>query len=53
VRIANMPVRGMSAPITLAGLLAQSVAECLGAATVLQLLGVAKSVAYRVDAFWA
>ena len=52
VRIANMPVLGMSAPISLAGILAQTTAECLGVATVLRLLDAAESVAYRTDAFW-
>lgn len=52
VRIANMPVRGMSGPISLAGMMAQTVAECLGVVTVLRLLGVCSSVAYRIDAFW-
>ena len=53
VHIANMPVRGMSAPISLAGILAQSVAECLGAAAILRALDLAGSVAYRTDAFWS
>jgi trimethylamine--corrinoid protein Co-methyltransferase len=53
VRLCNMPVRGMSAPISLAGILAQTVAECLGTATVLRLLEVASSITYRIDAFMA
>jgi trimethylamine--corrinoid protein Co-methyltransferase len=53
VRIANMPVRGMSAPVSLAGILAQTAAECLGAATLLRLLDITESIAYRTDAFWA
>jgi trimethylamine:corrinoid methyltransferase-like protein len=52
VRVANMPVRGMSGPISLAGMLAQTVAECLGAVTILRLLDICSSVAYRTDAFW-
>jgi trimethylamine---corrinoid protein Co-methyltransferase len=53
VRLCNVPVRGMSSPISLAGTLAQSTAECLGTATVLRLLNIASPVTYRVDAFWS
>ena len=53
VRCANMPTRGMSGPMSLAGLLAQSAAECFGTVTVLRLLDVASTVSYRIDAFWA
>jgi len=53
VRISNMPVRGMTGPISLAGMLALTAAECFGAAAVLRSLDVASSITYRVDAFWA
>ena len=52
VRIANMPVLGMSAPISIAGLLAQTTAECLGAAALLRILNITDSISFRVDAFW-
>ena len=52
VRISNMPVRGMSGPISLAGMLALTTAECLGAATVLRALSIAENLAFRIDAFW-
>ena len=52
VRICNMPALGMSCPISISGLLAQTVAECLGAATVLKLLDLSDDISYRVDAFW-
>lgn len=52
VRIANVPVRGMSGPISLSGMLAQTTAECLGVATVLRLLDITESINYRIDAFW-
>jgi len=52
VRISNMPVQGMSGPITLPGMLALTAAECFGAATVLRTIGVSSCVTYRTDAFW-
>ena len=52
VRVTNMPVRGLSAPISLAAILAQTVAECLGAATILHLAGIAGAISFRIDAFW-
>jgi trimethylamine--corrinoid protein Co-methyltransferase len=51
VRISNMPVRGMSGPMPLPGLMALSAAECFGAITVLRLLNVAGRLSYREDAF--
>ena len=51
VRIISSPVRGMTGPISLAGILAQSAAECFGAAALLRMLGIAESVTYRTDAF--
>ena len=53
IRCANMPARGMSGPMTLAGLLAQSAAECMGTVAVLRLLDISSAVTYRIDAFWA
>ena len=52
VRVTNMPVRGLSAPISLAAILAQTVAECLGAATILCLAGITGAISFRIDAFW-
>jgi trimethylamine:corrinoid methyltransferase-like protein len=51
VRVNSMPVRGMTGPMPLPGLLALSAAECYGAATVVRLLNVAGRLSYREDAF--
>ena len=51
VRIISSPVRGMTAPISLAGCLAQSAAECFAAAALLRILDIAGTVAYRTDSF--
>ncbi|MFH0795685.1 MAG: trimethylamine methyltransferase family protein [Candidatus Omnitrophota bacterium] len=53
IRVANMPGRGMTAPVALSGLLAQSAAECFGAVTMLRLLAITGPVSYRIDAFWS
>lgn len=53
IRVANMPGRGMTAPVALSGLLAQSTAECFGAVTMLRLLDITGPVSYRIDAFWS
>jgi trimethylamine--corrinoid protein Co-methyltransferase len=46
-----MPVRGMSSPISLSGVLAQTTAECLACAAVVAALDLAGGVTYRTDAF--
>ena len=51
VRVISSPVRGMTAPISLAGGLAQSAAECFAAASLLRILDIAGTVAFRTDAF--
>jgi trimethylamine--corrinoid protein Co-methyltransferase len=51
VRVASMPVLGMSAPMNLKGIMAQSVAECWGAITLLKLLKFESEISFRIDAF--
>ncbi len=53
VRVVNMPVQGMSGPIFPGALLAQSTAECLGAAAIVRLLDIAEEVSYRLASFYA
>lgn len=51
IRAASMPILGMSAPMNLNGILAQSVAECWGAVALLKLLKFKNPISYRIDAF--